>query len=425
MITTPEFDSELHRTAIAQLDAVAGRLQLDPNIHERLRYPRRALVVSVPVMMDSGRTEVFIGYRVHHSTALGPTKGGLRYDSDVNLAEVNALAILMSWKCALMSLPYDGAKGGVRCVPRGMSVREREHLPLRYTAEIILMIGPDIDIPAPDLVTDEQTMAWMMDTYSMTQGKSVPGVVTGKPIIVGGSAGRREATGRGIVYVLYQAAKNLGEELRGKTIVVQGFGNVDPVAATMLWNDGAVIAGVSDSRARSGTRAASTSAARGARGRDGQRGRSPGRRRCQCPDPRAAVRRPHPRRRGLAAPRGQRGSNQGVDRRRARTATTPKADQILGDRGVTVIPDILSNAGGVVVSYFEWVQGLQHYFWTESEIIARLQELMARAFTRVWQSAQKDGVNLRTAALMEGVRRVADAHVVRGLYPEPRASTQH
>src|SRR5262245_23500755 len=216
MIDTTGFDSELHRTAVAQLDAVAARLELDPNIHERLRYPRRALVVTVPVMMDSGRTEVFMGYRVHHSTALGPTKGGLRYDADVNLGEVSALAMLMSWKCALMGLPYGGAKGGVRCAPRGMSPRERcgaqampprerQHLTRRYTAEIILMIGPDIDIPAPDLGTDEQTMAWMMDTYSMTQGKSVPGVVTGKPLIVGGSAGRREATGRGIVFVLYQA----------------------------------------------------------------------------------------------------------------------------------------------------------------------------------------------------------------------------
>ncbi len=248
MTNTPEFDSELLRTTLSQLDSVAGRLTLDPNIHERLRYPRRALVVSIPVLMDSGRTEVFIGYRVHHSTALGPTKGGLRYDAEVNLGEVTALAMLMSWKCALMGLPYGGAKGGVRCSPRNMSAREREHLTRRYTAEIILMIGPDLDIPAPDLGTDEQVMAWMMDTYSMTQGKSVPGVVTGKPLIVGGSAGRREATGRGIVYVLYQAAKSLGQELRSKKVVVQGFGNVGSVAARMLWRDGCIIAGVADFR---------------------------------------------------------------------------------------------------------------------------------------------------------------------------------
>src|SRR6185436_16831460 len=241
-----EFESDLHRTVLSQLDRVAGRLSLDPDLHVRLRAPRRALVVSVPVRMDTGRTEVFTGYRVHHSTVLGPTKGGLRYDEDVSLGEVTALAMLMSWKCALMGLPYGGAKGGVRCNPRNMSLAERENLTRRYTAEIILMIGPDLDIPAPDLGTDEQTMAWMMDTYSMTQGKSVPGVVTGKPLIVGGSAGRREATGRGIVYCLYQAARHLGQELRGKTVVVQGFGNVGAVAARLLWRDGAVVTGVSD-----------------------------------------------------------------------------------------------------------------------------------------------------------------------------------
>src|SRR6184192_3049335 len=241
-----EFDSELHRTAIAQLDRVAGRLGLDPDVHERLRHPRRALVVSIPVQMDTGETRVFIGYRVHHNTALGPTKGGLRYAPDVNLGEVTALAMLMSWKCALMNLPYGGAKGGVRCDPRKLSMQEKEHLTRRYTVEIILMIGPDLDIHAPDLATDEQTMAWMMDTYSMTQGKSVPGVVTGKPLIVGGSAGRREATGRGIVYVLYQAAKSLGQEIKGRKVIVQGFGNVGSVAARLLWREGCVISGVSD-----------------------------------------------------------------------------------------------------------------------------------------------------------------------------------
>src|SRR5258706_3821253 len=246
MTDSPEFDSELHRTALAQLDRVAARLALVSDIHERLRFPRRALVVSVPIRMDRGDTEVFIGYRVHHNTALGPTKGGLRYDLGVNLGEVTALAMLMSWKCALMGLPYGGAKGGGRCDPRTLSMQEKEHLTRRYTTEIILMIGPDLDIPAPDLGTDEQVMAWMMDTYSMTQGKSVPGVVTGKPLLVGGSAGRREATGRGIVYVLYQAAKSLGQELRDKAVVVQGFGNVGSVAARTLWRDGCVVTGVGD-----------------------------------------------------------------------------------------------------------------------------------------------------------------------------------
>jgi glutamate dehydrogenase (NAD(P)+) len=420
MAHTPEFDSDLLRTALAQLDGVAARLALDPDLHERLRYPRRALVVSVPVQMDTGHTEVFTGYRVHHSTALGPTKGGLRYDADVNLGEVTALAMLMSWKCALMGLPYGGAKGGVRCNPRAMSVREREHLTRRYTAEIILMIGPDIDIPAPDMGTDEQTMAWMMDTYSMTQGKSVPGVVTGKPLIVGGSAGRREATGRGIVYVLYQASKSLGQELRGKSIVVQGFGNVGSVAARMLWRDGCTIAGVSDFRGaiwnphgidvrQLEAHVAESGSVVGFAGSDPLTNAELLEQPCDVLIPAAVATQ-------LRADNADRVKAH-IVAEGANGPTTPEADAILRDRGVTVIPDVLCNAGGVVVSYFEWVQGLQYYFWKESEITSRLQELMARAFTRVWNAAQKNGTDLRAAALMEGVRRVADAHVVRGLYP--------
>jgi len=420
MTNTPEFDSEMLRTTLAQLDNVAARLTLDPNIHERLRHPRRALVVSIPVLMDSGRTEVFIGYRVHHSSALGPTKGGLRYDAEVNLGEVTALAMLMSWKCALMGLPYGGAKGGVRCSPRNMSAREREHLTRRYTAEIILMIGPDLDIPAPDLGTDEQTMAWMMDTYSMTQGKTVPGVVTGKPLIVGGSAGRREATGRGIVYVLYQATKSLGQELRGKTVVVQGFGNVGSVAARVLWRDGCVIAGVADFTGaiwnphgidirQLDAHVAENGSVAGFPGTDPLSNEELLQQPCDILVP-AAV--------------GSVIHAKNADRIKAHIVaegangpTTPEADAILRERGVTVIPDILCNAGGVVVSYFEWVQGLQYYFWKESEITSRLQELMVRAFTHVWNAARKNGVDLRTAALMEGNRRVTDAHVIRGLYP--------
>jgi glutamate dehydrogenase (NAD(P)+) len=417
---TSEFDSELHRTAVAQLDRVATRLGLDPDIHERLRYPRRALVVSIPVRMDTGKTEVFIGYRVHHCTVLGPTKGGLRYAEDVNLGEVSALAMLMSWKCALMGLPYGGAKGGVRCAPRSMSAAERENLTRRYTAEIILMIGPDLDIPAPDLGTDEQTMAWMMDTYSMTQGKSVPGVVTGKPLIVGGSAGRREATGRGIVYALYQALRHLGQELRGRKVVVQGFGNVGGVAARLLWRDGAVVVGVSDYKGGIGNPAGIDIRQLEAHVKEtGSVVEFPGataltnaeilEQPCDILIP-AAV--------------GSQLTERNADRIKASIVaegangpTTPEADVILHDRGITVIPDILANAGGVVVSYFEWVQGLQYWFWKESEITSRLQEIMARAFNRVWVAGQKDGVDLRTAALMEGVRRVAEGYRVRGLYP--------
>ena len=417
---SPEFDSELHRTALAQLDRVAGRLNLDPDIHERLRFPRRALVVSVPVRMDSGKTQVFIGYRVHHNTALGPTKGGLRYDVGVNLGEVTALAMLMSWKCALVGLPYGGAKGGVRCNPRAMSAHEREHLTRRYTTEIILMIGPDIDIPAPDLGTDEQTMAWMMDTYSMTQGKSVPGVVTGKPLIVGGSVGRREATGRGIVFVLYQAAKSLGQELRGKKVVVQGFGNVGGTAARLLWNDGCTIAGISDVNGgvwnpegidvrQLQAHVAETGSVAGFPGGEPIGNDQILEQPCDVLIPAAVD--------SVINDRNAARLKALIIAEAANGPTTPEADAILRDRGVTVIPDILCNSGGVVVSYFEWVQGLQHYFWKESEVISRLQEIMARAFTRVWQTAQKGGVDLRTGALMEGVSRVADAHVSRGLYP--------
>jgi glutamate dehydrogenase (NAD(P)+) len=420
MADMPEFESEMHRTAVAQLDQVAERLHLDHDTHIRLRYPRRALVVSIPVRMDDGRTEVFMGYRVHHNTALGPTKGGLRYDADVNMGEVTALAMLMTWKCSLMGLPYGGAKGGVRCTPRGMSKRELESLTRRYTAEIMLFIGPDLDIPAPDLGTDEQTMAWMMDTYSMTQGRSVPGVVTGKPILVGGSAGRREATGRGIVYVLYQATHSLGEELKGKKVVIQGFGNVGGVAARMLWRDGALIQGISDFKGgvwnsqgldirALDEHVKEAGSVVGFRGADAISNHDLLEQPCDILVPAAT---------------GSQIREDNAERIRAKIIvegangpTTPEADAILRGRGVLVIPDILANAGGVVVSYFEWVQGLQFFFWKESEIIARLQEIMTRAFTRVWNASKKDNVDLRTAALMEGVRRVADAHQIRGLYP--------
>jgi glutamate dehydrogenase (NAD(P)+) len=415
-----EFDSDLHRTAVAQLDAVAKRLGLDSDIHQRLRLPRRALVVSIPVLMDSGKTEVFTGYRVHHSTVLGPTKGGVRYAPDVDLGEVSALAMLMSWKCALMGLPYGGAKGGVRCNPRTMSLKEKEGLTRRYTAEIILLIGPDLDIPAPDLGTDEQTMAWMMDTYSMTQGKSVPGVVTGKPLIVGGSAGRREATGRGIVYAIYQAARHLGYEIRGRKVVVQGFGNVGSVAARLLWREGCVIVAVGDVKGgiynpagldirQLETHIADTGSVVGFPGADAVTNEELLTLPCDIVVPAAVGGQIHARNADrIKASLIAEGAN---------GPTTPEGDAILRDRGVTVIPDILANAGGVVVSYFEWVQGLQYYFWRESEITARLQEIMTRAFNRVWALGTKEGTDLRTAALMEGIRRVAEGYKVRGLYP--------
>ena len=412
--------SESYRTALQQLDAVAKRLSLDPGVHERLRYPRRALVVSVPTLMDDGRTEVFPGYRVHHNTVLGPTKGGIRYHPAVSLAEVSALAMLMSWKCALMELPYGGAKGGVACEPGQMSRRELERMTRRYTSEVMLLIGPDLDIPAPDMGTDEQTMAWIMDTYAMTQGRTVPGVVTGKPILVGGSAGRRDATGRGLVYVLGQAVREIGLELRGARVAIQGFGNVGSVTARLLWREGAAVIAVSDARGgvfnakgldirALATHAAEAGTVAGFPSADPISNEELLEAPCDVLVPAALG--------GQVTERNADRVHAKILAEGANGPTTPEADEILADRGVLVIPDILANAGGVIVSYFEWVQGLQYHFWRESEINSRLQEIMTRAFNRVNAMAKRERVNLRTAALMVGVRRVAEAFRLRGLYP--------
>ena len=412
--------SDMYRTAVEQLDAVAKRINLDAGIHERLRYPRRALVVSVPTLMDDGHTEVFIGYRIHHNTVLGPTKGGIRYHPDVTLGEVTALAMLMSWKCALMGLPYGGAKGGVACDPGPMSPRELERMTRRYTAEVMLLIGPDLDIPAPDLGTNEQTMAWIMDTYAMTQGRTVPGVVTGKPLLVGGSAGRRDATGRGLVYALGQATRDMGLDLKGARVVVQGFGNVGSVAARLLWREGCVVVGISDARGGISspggidirelmTHVKETGTLAGFPGSEPVSNAALLELPCDVLVP-AAI--------------GGQITVHNADRIHARIVaegangpTTPEADDILSDRGVLVIPDVLANAGGVVVSYFEWVQGLQYYFWRESEINSRLHELITRAYNQVATLSKRESVNLRMAALMLGVRRVAEGFQLRGFYP--------
>lgn len=412
--------SDLYRTALHQLDGAAKRIGLDAGIHERLRYPRRALVVSVPTVMDDGRTEVFIGYRVHHNTVLGPTKGGIRYHPEVNLGEVSALAMLMSWKCALMGLPYGGAKGGVACDPGAMSPRELERMTRRYTSEIMLLIGPDLDIPAPDLGTNEQTMAWIMDTYAMTQGRTVPGVVTGKPLLIGGSAGRRDATGRGLVYALGQAARNAHLELKGARVAIQGFGNVGSVAARLLWREGCAVVAVSDAKGgvlnthgldirQLGEHVKEAGSVVGFPGAEAIANPDLLELPCDVLVP-AAV--------------GGQITVRNADRIKARVVaegangpTTPEADEILTERGHMVIPDILANAGGVVVSYFEWVQGLQYYFWRESEINTRLQELILRAFNQVVTLSRRESVSLRTAALMLGVRRVAEGFQLRGFYP--------
>ncbi len=406
--------------ALAQLDAVAERLKLDPGIHKRLRQPQRSLIVSVPTLMDDGHLEVFTGFRVQHDLTMGPTKGGVRYHPGVNLEEVTALAMLMTWKCALMGLPYGGAKGGVCCDATRMSQGELERMTRRYTSEIISIIGPDRDIPAPDMYTNEQIMAWMMDTYSMQQGITSPGVVTGKPLLLGGSLGRHEATGRGVYYILKAAAKEHGVPFKGAKVAVQGFGNVGSVAARLLYEEDCRVVAVSDSRGGiynpKGLDIAKLLTERADKGsvsqhHDGDRITNQELLELDCDIL-------------VPAATGGQVTRNNADRVRARIVaegangpTTPEADQILAARKVVVIPDILANAGGVTVSYFEWVQDLQEYFWHEHEINDRLSEIMTTAFQRVLALSRKEQVDLRTAALMLGVSRVAEAKKLRGLYP--------
>jgi glutamate dehydrogenase (NAD(P)+) len=405
---------------LSQVEIAAERLGLDAGNRRRILACDRILIVSVPTMMDDGRLHVFTGYRVQHNNTLGPTKGGIRYHPDVTLEEVTALAMLMTWKCALMGLPYGGAKGAIPCDPRAMSRGELERMTRRYTTEIFLIIGPDVDIAAPDMGTDEQVMAWMMDTYSMQKGVTVPGVVTGKPLLLGGSLGRREATGRGVFYVAVEAARLLGLTLEGARVAIQGFGNVGRTVAQQLRQEGCRIVAVTGSRG----------------GRYQSDGLDldqlfatvmEGGRLEECP---VGDRITNAELFGLpcdilvpAAVGGQI-TAVNADRIRARILAeganapiTPEADAILRERGVLVIPDILANAGGVTASYFEWVQDLQFYFWTEREINLRLREIMSQAFRRVHAMAEEQKTDLRTAALMIAIKRVTDGQRLRGLYP--------
>lgn len=415
-----EMDSETYRMAVHQLDLVAKRLGLDPGVHERLRLPKRCLVVSVPVRMDNGDTEVFTGYRVQHNFVFGPGKGGLRYHPSVNLGDVSALAMWMSWKCAIMGLPYGGAKGGICCDPARMSPAELEHMTRRYTQEILLVIGPQVDIMAPDVNTNEETMAWIMDTYSMQVGYSVPGVVTGKPIVVGGSLGRREATGRGVVYCIHEACQLLKRSVQGARVVVQGFGNVGSVTASLLHELGAHVIAVSDVHG----------GVYHENGLDIPRLLEHHRRTKIVPG--FADGSPVSNAELLSLPcdilvpaaleRQITAANAGKIRCRilaegANGPTTPDADDILREQDVFIIPDILCNAGGVTVSYFEWVQDLQNYFWTETQINRRLKQVLIKAFREVYRRAQTERVDMRTAALMLGVGKVAEGMIKRGLFP--------
>lgn len=413
-LLTPTF-----RLAVSQFDQAAEAMQLDPNLRERLKLPQRSLVVSLPVLMDDGHVEVFPGYRVQHDSSRGPSKGGVRYHPDVNLGEVAALAMWMTWKCALAGLPYGGAKGGIQVAPKTLSSAELQRLTRRYVAEIFPMIGPDKDVPAPDVGTDAQIMAWMMDTYSQQVGYAVPGVVTGKPLALGGSLGREEATGRGVVYVTLEAFRHLNLSLDQATVAIQGFGNVGSHTARIMQQHGARVIAVSDVHG----------------GIYNQNGldiaRLLGR------DPNQPL---HETKQGdritneellqldctVLVPAAL--SEQITDRNAnflkcrilsegANGPTTLEADRILTDKGIFVIPDILANSGGVIVSYFEWVQDLQRFFWSATDIQNRLQAIITSAFHRTLQFSTERHVSMRMAALMSGIDQVAQAHLQRGLYP--------
>ena len=403
-----------------QLDAVAEHLKLGDGMRRILRTPNRELTVTFPVIMDDGRTEVFTGHRVQHNVARGPAKGGIRYSPYVTLNEMRALSMWMTWKCAVVNLPFGGAKGGVCCNTKEMSLREIERLTRRYTTEIAFLIGPASDIPAPDMYTDSRVMAWMMDTYSMHKGYSVPGVVTGKPISVGGSLGRSEATGRGCVYAIVNVAKQVGISLDGATVAVQGFGNAGSVVVRLLAQLGCRIIAVSDSNGgiydEHGLDAEALQACKRETGSVSNY--SSGDRLsnealltlpCDILVPAALENQLTER----IAPKVQ----SKLIAEAANGPTTPAADAIFQDRGVTVVPDILANAGGVTVSYFEWVQNLQEFHWKEEQVNQQLKDVMDASCGQVMALAEREHASLRTAAYILAVDRVVNAIQDRGIYP--------
>jgi len=412
--------SDALATALAQFDAAADALKLDEGLRQVLRQCKRELSVHFPVQMDDGSIRVFQGYRVQHNVARGPAKGGIRYHPGVSLDEVRALAMWMTWKCAIANLPYGGAKGGVVVNPKQLSSAELENLTRRYATEISIIIGPEEDIPAPDMGTDGRIMAWIMDTISMHRGHTTAGVVTGKPVSVGGTLGRVEATGRGLQYIVMEVAKDWGVQVEGATVAVQGFGNVGAVAARLLAKHGAKVVAISDSSG--GVYDGSgLDLERLARFKEegGSLASYPGAGRisneellslevdfllpCAMEDQIT-------------------GDNAGSVRARfvvegANGPTTPEADAILRDKGIVVVPDIVANAGGVIVSYFEWVQDLQAFFWEEHEVNERLQRIITRAYRDVARLAREQKASLREAAMRLGVSRVVEATQMRGIYP--------
>jgi glutamate dehydrogenase (NAD(P)+) len=411
----------MFRMACQQFDLAADYLEIPTFERDRLKYPKRSLTVAIPIHRDDGRTEVFSGYRVQHHLTLGPTKGGVRYHPNVTLGEVAALAMWMSWKCALIGLPYGGAKGGVECDPSTLSRTELERLTRRYTQELISFIGPRIDIPAPDLGTNEQIMAWMMDTFSIQTGYAVPGAVTGKPVVIGGSVGRREATGRGVAFLIKRALETIGLESRGATAVIQGFGNVGTATAFSLARYGVKILAVSDVSG----------------GVFNQQGLDLERLHQHVAQHKTVIGFPEAEARTnaelLATPcdilvpaaleQQITAENAGQVKCRilaeaANGPTTPEADQVLAQRPeVLIIPDILCNVGGVVVSYFEWVQDLQSFFWSETEVADRLFRVLEPAFAQVLNLSRRHNLSMRLAALSIGIKRVHEAKQLRGLFP--------
>ena len=403
-----------------QFDAAADRIGLDDGMREVLRTPKRQLIVSVPTLMDDGAVKVFEGYRVQHNIARGPTNGGIRYHAKVNLDQVKALACWTTWKCATVNLPSGGATGGVACDPKKMSRGELERMTRRYAAEIFVLIGPDRDIPAPDVGTDAQTMSWIMDTYSITLGHSAPGVVTGKPVELGGSVGHREATARGALLCIREACQVLRKPLRGATVAVQGFGHAGLVCARLLHEDGAKVVAISDSRggvyASRGLNPGElaehklrTGSVVGLKGAERITNEELIETKCDILVPAALESQITLRNAARLRCRVVAEAGSGP--------TTPGADRVLQDRGVFVIPDILCSAGGVSVSYFEWVQDRQGFFWDELEVGKQLEKFMRRAFHEVYETAKRSKLDMRTAAYVLAVSRVAEATRARGLFP--------
>src|SRR5438876_1370651 len=409
-----------YRMAVQQFELAAEKLGLSEDMRETLRIPKRELIVNFPVRLDNGRIKTFTGYRVQHNVNRGPAKGGIRYSPEVTLDEVKALAMWMTWKCAVVGIPFGGAKGGVICDPKSMSSAELERMTRRYATEISIIIGPRSDIPAPDVNTNSQVMAWIMDTYSMHEGFSSPAVVTGKPLSIGGSEGRNDATATGVLFVTRQAAKRIGMPLHGARVSIQGYGNAGSIAARLFHNEGCKVVAVSDTRGgiynESGLDPATVLRFKQERG--------------------SVVNYPHAQNIGvqdvlevpcdILVPAATEGviTETNADRVQARIVseaangpTTPEADEILFKKDIIVIPDILANAGGVTVSYFEWVQDLQSFFWGVEEITQKLEVIMNRSFAAVAEKSDQYSCDMRLGANMLAISRVAEATQIRGIYP--------